>query len=53
MKELRNKLTNELEVLDRKTINLNLLESFEYFYHSKNYSGKKEEKKKNNKGIRN
>ena len=35
-----------------KTINLNLLESIEYFYYSKNYSGKKEEKKKDNKGIR-
>ena len=29
-----------------KTINLNLLESIEYFYYSKNYSRKKEEKKK-------
>ncbi len=44
MKKLRDKLKNELEGLDRKTINLNLLESIEYFY--KNYSGKKEEKKK-------
>ena len=51
MKELRDKLKNELEGLDRKTIKLNLLESFE-FYYSKNYSGKKEEKKKDNKGIR-
>ena len=42
----------ELEGLNRKTINLNLLESIEYFYYSKNYSGKKEEKKKDNKGIR-
>ncbi len=30
MKELRNKLKNELEGLDKKTKNLNLLESFEY-----------------------
>ena len=52
MKELRNKLKNELEGLDKKTINLNLLESIEYFYYSKNYSGKKKEKKKDNKGIR-
>ena len=52
MKELRDKLKNELEGLDRKTINLNLLESIEYFYYSKNYSGKKEEKKKDNKEIR-
>ena len=51
MKELRNKLKKELEGLDRKTIKLNLLESIEYFYYSKNYSGKKEEKKKDNKGI--
>ncbi len=52
MKKLRDKLKNELEGLDRKTINLNLLESIEYFYYSKNYSGKKEEKKKDNKGLR-
>ena len=52
MKELREKLKNELEELDRKTNNLNLLESIEYFYYSKNYSGKKDEKKKDNKGIR-
>ena len=52
MKELREKLKNELEELDRKTRNLNLLESIEYFYYSKNYSGKKDEKKKDNKGIR-
>ena len=52
MKELRNKLKNELKGLDRKTINLNLLESIEYFYYSKIFSGKKEEKKKDNKGIR-
>ena len=39
MKELRNKLKNELE-------------NIECFYCSKNYSGKKEEKKKDNKGIR-
>ena len=31
MKELRDKLKNELEELDRKTINLNLLESIVYF----------------------
>jgi hypothetical protein len=37
MKELRNKLKNELEGLDKKTIKLNLLESIEYFYYSKNY----------------
>ena len=41
MKQLRNKLKNELEGLDRKTINLNLLESIEYFYYFKNYSKKK------------
>ena len=41
----------ELKRLNRK-INLNLLESIEYFYYSKNYTGKKEEKKKDNKGIR-
>ena len=46
------KLKNALEGLDRKTIKLNLLESIEYFYYSKNDSGKKEEKKKDNKGIR-
>ena len=40
MKELRVKLKNELEGLDRKRINLNLLESIEYFYYSKNHSGK-------------
>ena len=51
-KELREKLKNELKGLDRKTINLNVLESIEYFYYSKNYSGKKEEKKKDYKGIR-
>ena len=51
-KELREKLKNELKGLDRKTINLNVLESIEYFYYSKNYSGKKEEKKKDNKEIR-
>ena len=33
-------------------INLNLLESIEYFYYSKNYSRKKDEKNKDNKGIR-
>ena len=52
MKELRDKLNNELKGLDRKTINLILLKSIEYFYYSKIYSGKKEEKKKDNKGIR-
>ena len=31
MKQLRNKLKNELKGLDRKTMNLNLLESIEYF----------------------
>ena len=41
MKQLRNKLKNELEGLDRKTINLNLFESIEYFYYFKNYSKKK------------
>jgi hypothetical protein len=46
MKELRDKLKNELEGLDRKTINLNLLESIEYFYYSKNYSGKKKKRKR-------
>ena len=38
MKELRNKLKNELE-------------NIECFYCSKNYSGKKEEKKKDNKEL--
>ena len=52
MKELRDKLKNELKGLDRKTIKLNLLESIEYFYYSKNDSGKKEEKKRDNQGIR-
>ena len=52
MKELRDKLNNELKGLDRKTINLILLKSIEYFYYSKIFSGKKEEKKKDNKGIR-
>ena len=52
MKELRDKLRNALKGLDRKTINLNLLESIEYFYYSKIYSRKKEEKKKDKKGIR-
>ena len=42
MKELRDKLKNELEELDRKTINLILLESIEFFSYSKNYSEKKE-----------
>ena len=51
-KELRDKLKNRLKGLDRKTINLNLLESIDYLYYSKNYSGKKEEKKKDNKGSR-
>ena len=46
MKGLRNKLKNELEGLDRKIINLNLLESIEYFYYSKNYSGKKKKRKR-------
>ena len=46
MKELRNKLKNELEGLDRKIINLNLLESIEYFYYSKNYAGKKKKRKR-------
>ena len=52
MKELRDKLNNELKGLDRKTINLILLKSIEYFYYSKIFSGKKGEKKKDNKGIR-
>ena len=51
MKELRNKLKNELEELDRKTINLNLLESFEYFYYSKGCWEKKEGKKKSGGGL--
>ena len=51
MKELRNKLKNELEGLDKKTIILNVLEILKMFY-SKHYSGKKEEKKKDYKGIR-
>ena len=45
MKELRNKLKDELEGLVRKITNLNLLESIEYFYYSKNYSGKKKRKR--------
>ena len=32
MKELRDKLNNELKGLDRKTINLILLKSIEYFF---------------------
>ena len=40
MKGLRNKLKNELKGLNRKTIKLNLLQSIEYFYYSKNYSMK-------------
>ena len=40
MKELRNKLKNELEGLDKKTIILNVLEILKMFY-SKHYSGKK------------
>ena len=51
MKELRDKLKNELKALDKKTINLNWLENIEHLYYSNNYSGKKEEKKKDNKGI--
>ena len=46
MKELREKLKNELEVLDRKAINLFLLESMEYFYYSKNYSERKKKRKR-------
>ena len=45
MKELRNKLKDELEGLVRKITNLNLLESIEYFYYSKNYLGKKKRKR--------
>ena len=50
--ERKKRKKNELEGLDRKTINLILLKSIEYFYYSKIFSGKKEEKKKDNKGIR-
>jgi len=32
MNELRDKLKNELKALDKKTINLNWLESIEYIY---------------------
>ena len=52
MKELRDKLRNALKGLDRKTINLNLLESFEYFYYSKGCWKKKEGKKKYDGGVR-
>ena len=52
MKELRDKLRNALKGLDRKTINLNLLESFEYFYYSKGCWKKKEGKKKYDEGVR-
>ena len=51
MKELRDKLRNALKGLDRKTINLNLLESFEYFYYSKGCWKKKEGKKKYDGGL--
>ena len=46
MKELRNKLKNEFEGLDRKIINLNLLESIEYFYYSKKLFRKERRKEK-------
>ena len=46
MKELRDKLKNDLEVLDRKTTKLHLIESIEYFYYSKNYSLKERWKEK-------
>ena len=38
---------------DRKTINFKLLESIESFYYTKNSSGMKEEKKKDNRNQRN
>ncbi len=50
MLESRDKLKNELE--GQQNNKLNLLESIESFYYSKNFSRKKEEKKKDNKGIR-
>ena len=52
MKELRDKWKNALKGLDRKTINLNLLESFEYFFYSKGSWEKKEGKKKSGERIR-
>ena len=52
LKDLRDKLINELNNLDRKIEKLNTLEKIEYFYYSKNYSEKKEKKKKDNKGIK-
>ena len=54
LKDLRDKLINEFNNLDRKIEKLNTLEKIEYFYYSKNYSEKKEKKKKkkDNKGIK-
>ena len=52
MKELRDKWKNALKGLDRKTINLNLLESFEYFFYSKGNWEKKEGKKKSGERVR-
>ncbi len=52
MKELRNKLNNELERLVRKTINFKIYLKVLSIFIIKNYSEKKDEKKKDNKGIR-
>ena len=50
--ELKDKLINELNKLDKKMDKSNNLEKIEYFNNSKNYSEKKEEKKKDNKEIK-
>ncbi len=47
MIELGDKLKNELEGLDRKTINLNLLESVEYFYYIQERKKKRKRKQRN------
>ena len=46
MKELRDKLKNKLKGLDRKTINLNLLENIDYLYYSKNIQERKKKRKR-------
>ena len=51
LKELIDKLINELNNLDNKIEKLITLEKIEYFYYSKNYSEKRK-KKKYNKGIK-
>jgi len=48
LKELRDKLINQINKLDKKIDKLNALEKIEYFCYSKNYSEKKEEKRKDN-----